>query len=204
MNEGKIDVVLDPDVTKEGDAAIPRAAIPAAEDRLPASRLPPIAPPPLRPPSVPPGVLPPPGVVSSRNSPTLPPQGGRVPPPEAAPRFPSEDVAPPKPSWFRALLTTTSPPPAPAEFDPHSLRRTVAVGCVAAACVFAVIALMFAFRAPPSLGTMQPVVAATVVLAHALLAIGAGALTYGLLRIGERLLSDRGGGESGGPGGFPG
>jgi hypothetical protein len=212
MSEGSIDVVLDPDVTKEGDSAIPRAATATAnataEDRLPVSRLPPIAPPPLRPPSVPPGVLPPPGVVSSRNTPTVPPQGGRDVgrvPPEAAPRYPSEEAPPPKPSWFRALLTTTSPPPAPAEYDPHSLRRTIAVGCVAAACVFAVIALMFAFRAPPSLGTMQPVVAATVVLAHALLAIGAGALTYGLLRIGERLLSERAGsGESGGPGGFPG
>jgi hypothetical protein len=35
------------------------------------------------------------------------------------------------------------------------------------------------------------VVAATVVLAHAFLALGAGALSYGLLRIAERLSSPR-------------
>jgi hypothetical protein len=202
MNEANIDVVLDPDVTKEGDVSVERAAIAAAEERLPTNRLPPIAPPPLRPPSVPPGALPPAGGVSSRNTPTVPPQGGRL-PFESVARFGAESAPPQKPSWFRALLTTTSPPPAPTEYDPQALRRTVAVGCVAVACVFAVLSLTFAFRAPPSLGTMQPVVAATVVLAHAALAIGAGALTYGLLRIAERLMSERGSSGSTGGAGSP-
>jgi hypothetical protein len=189
MNEANIDVVLDPDITKEGEATAQRSAIAAAEDRLPTTRLPPIAPPPLRPPSVPPGALPPSVVVSSRNTPTVPPQSGPA-PLEATTRFRAESSPQAKPSWFRALLTTTSPPPA-LEADPHSVRRSVAVGCVVAACAFAVIALSFAFRAPPSLGTQQPVVAATMVLAHALLALGAGALSYGLLRIAERLSSTR-------------
>jgi len=150
---------------------------------LPTTRLPPITPPPLRPASVPPGVLGS-GVASSRNTPTVPPQAHPL---EPTVKFPTDPVRSPKPSWFRSLLTTTSPPPAAESLDPGSVRRTVGVGCVAAACAFAVVALVFAFRAPPPLGTMPPVVAATVVIAHALLAIGAGALSYGLLRIAERL-----------------
>jgi hypothetical protein len=93
-------------------------------------------------------------------------------------------VQSPKPSWFRALLTTTSPPPAPVDS-----RRTVVLGCVLAACAFAAIALIFAFRSPPYLEAMPPVVAAMVLLTHAMLAIGAGALTYGLLRMAERISS---------------
>jgi hypothetical protein len=204
MNEANIDVVLDPEVTKEGEATAQRSAIDsseesagvlparrpiaAAEERLPATRLPPIAPPPMRPPSVPPGALPPSVIVSSRNTPTLPPQSAPA-PLEATTKYLPETGA--KPSWFRALLSTTSPPPATVEVDPYGVRRSVAVGCVVAACAFAAIALVFAFRPPPSLGTMQPVVAATVVIAHALQALGAGALSYGLLRIAERMSSPR-------------
>jgi hypothetical protein len=187
MVEANIDVVLDPEVTKEGEATAQRSAIAVAEDRLPTTRLPPITPPPLRPPSVPPGALPS-VVVSSRNTPTVPPQSGPG-PLDATAKY--QAAGQPKPSWFRALLTTTSPPPAAVDYDPYAMRRSVAVGCVVAACAFAVVALVFAFRPPPSLGTMQPVVAATVVLAHALLALGAGALSYGLLRIAERMSSPR-------------
>ena len=66
-------------------------------------------------------------------------------------------------------------------------RKAFAVGCVVAACAFSTIALLFAFRAAPSLGTMPPTVAAAVVIANAMLAIGAGGFGYGLLRIAERL-----------------
>jgi hypothetical protein len=194
MDESNVDVVLDPDATSEGEVALAAIAAAAEErpqarkdrssdDRLPTTRLPPIAPPPLRAPSVPP---PPPlsfapPVLSSRETPTVPPQSGR-PTTEGAGRLAVDAVAGPKPSWFRALLTTTSPPPAPVD-----ARRTVVLGCVLAACAFAVIALVFAFRSVPYLDTMQPVVAAAVVLTRAILAIGAGALTYGLLRIAERI-----------------
>jgi hypothetical protein len=202
MNEANIDVVLDPDATKDGEQSMQRvtAAAAAVEDRLPTTRLPPIAPPPLRPPSIPPGVLAPPGIASTRNSPTLPPVGRPLDP---TAKFPTDTVRPPKPSWFRALLTTTSPPPAAEPLDSGAVRRTVAVGCVAAACAFAVIALVFAFRSPPALGTMPPVVAATVVLAHAFLAIGAGSFSYGLLRVAERLWGTKAGPDFG-AGGFPG
>jgi hypothetical protein len=179
MDESNVDVDLDPDATSQGEASAERAAITATEDRLPTTRLPPIAPPPMRSPSVPP----PPPPRSSRETPTVPPQSAR-PTTEAAGRLAVDAVQPPKPSWFRALLTTTSPPPAPA-----GARRTVVLGCVLAACAFAAIALVFAFRTPPSLDAMQPVVAAAVLLTHAMLAIGAGALTYGLLRIAERVAS---------------
>jgi hypothetical protein len=192
MNEANIDVVLDPEATKEGEATAKGSGITATEERppaAPAARLPPITPPPLRPPSVPPGNLPPSVVVSSRNTPTVPPQSGPA-PLETTQKYLPETGA--KPSWFRALLSTTSPPPAAAvEGDPYAVRRSVAVGCVVAACAFAGIALFFAFRPAPSLGTMQPVVAAVVVLAHAFLALGAGALSYGLLRIAERMSAPR-------------
>lgn len=117
----------------------------------------------------------------------------RLPPISPPPRVTvhPDTLQPPKPSWFRALLTTTSPPPAPLAVELLAVRRMVAIGCVLAACAFAIIALVFAFRPAPSLDTMQPVVAATVVLTRALLAIGAGALTYGLLRMAERLSSER-------------
>jgi hypothetical protein len=186
MNEANIDVVLDPDVSKEGEASAKRSNLALAEDHLPTTRLPPIAPPPIRPPSIPPTAV---GSIasSSRNTPTLPPQSA-APTLEATTRYRQDSVVQQKPSWFRALLTSTSPPPAYAvEHDP--VRRAVAVGCVVAAFAFAVIALAFAFRSPPSIGTMQPAVAASVVIAHALLAIGSGALGFGLLRIAERLLA---------------
>jgi hypothetical protein len=202
MDETNVEVVLDPDATSEGDVAVQRAALEASgerpqaarkgsapDDRLPTTRLPPIAPPPLRPPSVPPPVptsLTPPPVLSSRETPTIPPQSGR-PTTEGAGRYAMDAVQSPKPSWFRALLTTTSPPPAPVDG-----RRTVVLGCVLAACAFAAIALIFAFRSPPYLEAMPPVVAAMVLLTHAMLAIGAGALTYGLLRMAERISSSTG------------
>jgi hypothetical protein len=187
MDESNADVVLDPDATSPGEPSSQSAAIAATaapEDRLPTTRLPPITPPPLRPPSVPPPPPPmPAGGLSSRETPTVPPSG-RPPTTEGAGRYAMEAVQAPKPSWFRALLTTTSPPPAPTDS-----RRSVVLGCVLAACAFAAIALILAFRSPPYLEAMPPLVAATVLLTHAMLAIGAGALTYGLLRIAERVSS---------------
>jgi hypothetical protein len=202
MDESNVvEVVLDPDATSEGDVAVQRAALEASgerpqatkerapDDRLPTTRLPPITPPPLRVPSVPPPPPPSPTtpVLSSRETPTVPPQSGR-PTTEGAGRYAMDAVQSPKPSWFRALLTTTSPPPAPVDG-----RRTVVLGCVLAACAFAAIALIFAFRSPPYLEAMPPVVAAMVLLTHAMLAIGAGALTYGLLRMAERISSSSAG-----------
>ncbi len=196
MEDANVDDLLDPDATSEGDIAAQQVAIAASaerahsvkerapEDRLPTTRLPPIAPPPPRAPSVPP---PPPPLVapvlSSRETPTVPPQSGR-PTTEGAGRYAMDAVQSPKPSWFRALLTTTSPPPAVVD-----TRRTVVLGCVLAACAFAAIALIFAFRSPPYLESMQPLVAAAILVTRGMLAIGAGALTYGLLRMAERISS---------------
>jgi hypothetical protein len=66
-------------------------------------------------------------------------------------------------------------------------RRAVAVGCVVAACTFATLALIFAFQVPPPPSALPPVVEATVIVVHAVLALGAGALAFGLLRLAERL-----------------
>jgi hypothetical protein len=189
MNEVNIDVVLDPPRTNDGDASVQRgqrAAGASHDEHLPTTRLPPISPPPMRPPSIPPT-----GVVASgsgpRNSPTIPPQAV-APTLDAAPRYYQEPNVQAKPSWFRALLTSTSPPPAMGgDLDIRRVRRVTAVVCACASVVFGAIALVFAFRAPPSLGTMPPLVAAAVVVEHALLALGSGALAYGLLRTAERL-----------------
>jgi hypothetical protein len=185
MSEANIDVVLEPDVTKEGIAPSERPAA-AAEDPLPITRLPPIAPPPMRASM--------PSVSTSaplpRPSPpvSLPSATGSL---ETTTRFPPESGEQAKPSWFRALLTSTSPPPAMTAADSEALvlRRSVAVGCVVAACAFAIIALIFAFRPPALTSALPPVVAATVIVATAIQAVGAGALSYGLLRIAERLFA---------------
>jgi hypothetical protein len=172
MDEATSDGVPDQDITKVSDSTAPRpAAAVEAEDlpteHIPAlTRLPPISLPPLRPPMSPPAATVLPSPLPPAQMPTLPPKN----PPmmDAARRF--------RPDSSR-----------PSEYDALGARRAVAVGCVVAACAFATIALIFAFRPPPSLGTMPPIQAASVVLANAILSLGAGALGYGLLRMAERL-----------------
>jgi hypothetical protein len=169
MDEPSSDGVPDQDITKVSDSTAPRPVAAAAEDQLPTehvpaiTRLPPISPPP-RPPSAPPTVAQQPGP-SRAQMPTLPPKNSSM--LEAAKRFRDESKS--------------------ADYDAVVARRAVAVGCVVAACALATIALIFAFRPPPSLGTMPPIVAAAVVFANAILATGAGGLGYGLLRMAERL-----------------
>jgi hypothetical protein len=55
--------------------------------------------------------------------------------------------------------------------------------------VCAIVAIAFAFAGLPGPETGAPVVVAAVVLSHALLSIGAGALAYALARFAERLLA---------------
>ena len=102
-------------------------------------------------------------------------------------------MAPPpaaKPSWLRALLTTTFPPPgAMRNTNPDAPIRASTAGTIFAAMglVFAIVALVTGLRGAPA-EPMEPVVAAATVIARALIALGAGALSFAMLRQAERLL----------------
>jgi uncharacterized MAPEG superfamily protein len=54
--------------------------------------------------------------------------------------------------------------------------------------IFAVVALVTGLRGVPSDTTVAPVVAAAYVIARALVALGAGALSFAMFRQAERLL----------------
>jgi hypothetical protein len=192
MNEGNIDVVdgpassdddaeeetvvvLDPSKLEAGVLKAMKASDGSesarANDHLPTTRLPPLTPPPA-----------PTAALSAQAAPSR--TTSTMPPTNAAPV-----PAPAKASWFRALLSSGSPPPAEETGEPDVMtaRHRLATGCVAIACAFAAIGLIFAFRPVPSLAASAPVVVAATVVAHAIKAIGAGALCYGLLRMAERL-----------------
>ncbi len=111
---------------------------------------------------------------------------------EGTTRYQSEPPsAAPKPSWLQALLTTTFPPPGNVR---HAGTRAP-VSAQTAGTVFAVMGLVFALvalitglRGVPSDTSVAPVVSAAYVLARALVALGAGALSFAMFRQAERLL----------------
>jgi hypothetical protein len=181
MTEGTTDY-LDSELLNDAEATNQRPALSPDGDELKTSRLPPLT-------------QPPPPVVASL--PPLPPMTfPQTPAPaftldEGTTRFQSEPPQPTaKPSWLRALLTTTFPPPstirAPAG-APVSARTAGTVFAVVG-LVFAVVALVSGLRGVPSDTGIAPVVAAALVIARALVALGAGALSFAMFRQAERLL----------------
>jgi hypothetical protein len=149
----------------------------ASEDKLLTTRLPPMTPPPMRPPSEPPAAematsyAPVSGMY--RGDVSLPPQ--------------------PRTSWWKALLTATQPPPSntipvPAT-DERVVRRRIGATCAGMAIGFVILALALGLRgAEPA---FSPMVAAAMVLARALIAVGFLAFGYGLLRMAERFFVSR-------------
>ena len=145
------------------------------DDRLMTTRLPPMTPPPMRPPSVPPA-----GELSS----TFPPSSGLY-------RGDTSVPAQPRSSWWRALLTATFPPPsmAPAPPDERVLSRRIGATCAGMAVGFVILALALGLRgAEPA---FSPAVAAALVIARALVALGFLAFGYALLRMAERFFLGR-------------
>ena len=69
-------------------------------------------------------------------------------------------------------------------------RRRAGAGFVGLALAFAFVAMVTGLRGAPDDPSIAPVVAAALVLSHALVALGAGAFSFGLLRMAERLLRD--------------
>jgi hypothetical protein len=103
-----------------------------------------------------------------------------------------------RPSWLRALLTTAFP----SQANDHGSAQgslpvaalsteTVGVAFAILGLVFAALALVVGLRGAPTDTDIAPVVAAALVLAHALLALGAGALSFAMFLRAERLLVRR-------------
>jgi hypothetical protein len=109
---------------------------------------------------------------------------------EGTTRYRSEAPLPGRPSWLRALLVSTFPPPSatsPVD-DATVVRRVVGVTCIAVAIVLGLIALVLGLSGAPKDPTLAPPVAAMVVLSRGLFALGAGAFSFGLIRLAERAL----------------
>jgi hypothetical protein len=90
------------------------------------------------------------------------------------------------------LLDSTFPMPT-ATPDPQArrmARRTAGAVCVGLALAFALVAMITGLRGAPDDPSLVPATAAALVIARALVAIGAGAFSFGLLRMAERLLGE--------------
>ena len=169
--------LLDSDLLKDAEATAQRPALAPSDEIQTAVRLPAITPPPPAPATA-----------------TMPLPAVSFPPQSRVPTMPAHrpEVAASRPSWLQALLATTFPPPA-ATLDPEAARlarRRAGAGFVGLALAFAFVAMVTGLRGAPDDPSIAPVVAAALVLSHALVALGAGAFSFGLLRMAERLLRD--------------
>jgi hypothetical protein len=177
MTEAKSDS-LDPELPSEAEATRQRPALSGDGDDLKTTRLPPLTP--LTP-------LPPPAA-------NLRPLPHPVPPAVRLSSSGESRLPAQKPSWLRALLVSTFPSPTTAGRAPSGGRadapiRAQTAGAVYAGLgiVFAVASLVTGLRGAPS-ETLAPGVAAALVIARALIALGAGALSFAMFRQAERLL----------------
>ena len=152
----------------------------AVDDRLLTRRLPPMTPPPPRAASVPPS-SPPPSFAPSGTYP--------------ANATNSTGAAQPRSSWWHGLLTATVPPVAETtSADEGVLKRRIGATCAGMALGFVILALALGLRgAEPA---YSPTVAAALVIARALVALGFLGFGYGLLRMAERLLLSDGASRS--------
>jgi hypothetical protein len=163
MNEAHIDLTAQ-DSTQEVDAV---------DDRLLTRRvLPPLTPPPPRAATVAPS----------------------APPPALAPSgtYPANSAMPtePRPSWWRALMTSTFPPPSlvpAAPTDERVLKRRIGATCAGMAIGFVILALALALRGAEA--AYNPTVTAALVLGRSLVAVGFLGFGYGLLSMAERLIT---------------
>jgi hypothetical protein len=182
MSEGNADF-LDSGLLTDAEATNQRAALSPDGDELKTMTRQPSMTPPAPPMSMPP--LPPVTFPPLTPAPSFAIEEGTA-------RYHSEfPPGTPKPSWLRALLTTTFPPPAtlrtPGVRAPVSAQTAGTVFALMG-LFFAVVALVTGLRGVPSDTSIAPVVAAAYVIARALVALGAGALSFAMFRQAERLL----------------
>jgi len=184
MNDANA-VFLDSELLKDAEATNQRPALSPNGDELKTMQLPPLSPPP----------------------PKTAPLPVAFPPPAPAPflavniattRYPSQPPPMGRPSWLRALLTTAFPAQADDRGSSQGSLPVASLGTDTAGVAFAVLGLVFAIvalvmglRGPPTDASIAPVVAAALVLAHALVALGAGALSFAMFLRAERLLVRR-------------
>jgi hypothetical protein len=102
------------------------------------------------------------------------------------PRQPVIPAPPARPSWLTALLQSTFPPPATSR--PAVSAHTAGTVFAIMGLVFALVALFTGLRGVPDEVAAAPMVTVAVILARALVALGAGALSFALFREAERLL----------------
>ena len=183
MSEGTGDF-LDSELLNDAEATNQRPALSPEADELKTTQLPPLTPPPPPPAASMPPL--PPVTFPQTHAPTFALDEGTT-------RYRSEPPqATPKPSWLRALLTTTFPPPstvrAPAAAAAPITARTAGTLFAVMGLVFAVVALVSGLRGVPSDAGVAPAVAAALVITRALVALGAGALSFAMFRQAERLL----------------
>ena len=71
------------------------------------------------------------------------------------------------------------------------MRRRLTLACLGSAAFFLILALVFGLRGAPADPGLSPEVAAATVLSRAILAVGAGALSFGLLRLARRISGEQ-------------
>jgi hypothetical protein len=187
MNEGNAEF-LDPDLLKDAEATNQVPALASDAHELKTTRLPTISSPPPPVSNVPLPSFPPPEVAPSFSGTVEVAQSVQSVQP-VMDRQQGEPAG--KPSWLRGLLTTTFPPPPDTERTP---RADAPIGANVAGTIFAALGMFFALialvmglRGAP-MDPVAPIVAAALVLGRALVALGAGALSFAMFRQAERLL----------------
>jgi hypothetical protein len=182
--------MLDSDLLRDAESTSQHVSLaPPSGDELKTMRLPPPTPPP------------PPMHIATSSMAPLP---SSFPPPAPLPgvgdgtaRYHHEAPAPapvaaPRPTWLRALLDSTFPLPT-ATPDPRASRMArsrAGAACIGLALTFALVAMITGLRGAPDDPAIAPAVAAALVAARAVFALGAGAFSFGLLRMAERLFGE--------------
>jgi hypothetical protein len=173
---------------RDSEADMPTAM---SEDKLLTTRLPPMTPPPMRPPSVPPAAEASTSYPSTSGG-SYAPSGASYGPVSGTYRGDTSVPPAPRTSWWKALLTATSPPPSnviQAPTDDRVVRRRIGATCAGMAIGFVILALALGLRG--SEPAFSPVVAAAMVVARSIIAVGFLAFGYGLLRMAERFFTSR-------------
>jgi len=176
--------MLDSNLLRDAESTSQHVAVAPSGDELMTMRLPPATPPP------------PPMHFATTSTQPLP---ASFPPPARVPvvgdgaaYYRSAPPAASRPTWLRALLDSTFPLPT-ATPDPSArrmARRTAGAVCVGLALAFTLVAMITGLRGAPDDAAMAPTVAAALVISRALVAVGSGAFSFGLLRMAERLLGE--------------
>lgn len=122
-----------------------------------------------------------------------------LPAPDPLPRFEDSvtihrEPPPPatRPSWIKSLLVTSFPPPGitPSPDQVRLTKRTVGAVLAVLGLAAAVVALVTGLRGIPDDPSTPETVVVAVLLARALIAVGAGTFSFAMFRMTEKLVTD--------------